>query len=300
MARMNRKTLVPCLVMLTLAACGDADPTGGEGVEPAASPRPEAPAAPGAPAPSTNPPAPLPGKTSEPPPPPPPPADTSGLSAECVTIVQNPSTGSQKVGSLNLDTGVLVEGPAVNVLGGASTAGSLAVAGDKLLVCNGPASQPRIAAIDLITGAFQQSQLPCGAITANDAGLWLFRYPGTFKRFAGAAELFAQAPLAEFSVVQTLGRFGPGGAGKLLAAGGAGSEVFVLDPATTTATSLLLEGFTDRIFGISAAAGNRLAVASPANFGPGGVHVFDATTGKRLAHFEPTRTFLGLSCRKRP
>lgn len=299
MARMNRKTLVPCRGDVDARRLWRCRSDRRRGRRACAPPRPEAPAAPGAPAPSTNPPVPLPGKTSEPPPPPPPPADTSGLSAECVTIVQNPSTGSQKVGSLNLDTGVLVEGPAVSVVGGASTAGLSAVAGDKLLVCNGPASQPRIAAIDLITGAFQQSQLPCGAITANDAGLWLFRYPGTFKRFAGAAELFAQAPLAEFSVVQTLGRFGPGGAENFLPQV-AQDRRCSCRSATTTATSLLLEGFTDRIFGISAAAGNRLAVASPANFGPGGVHVFDATTGKRLAHFEPTRTFLGLSCRKRP
>jgi hypothetical protein len=71
----------------------------------------------------------------------------------------------------------------------------------------------------------------------------------------------------------------------------------LLDPATATATSLSLEAFAGQLFGISAAAGNRVAIKSPVNYGLGGVHVFDATTGKRLAHLEPTKTFLGLSCR---
>jgi hypothetical protein len=108
---------------------------------------------------------------------------------------------------------VLVEGGAVSISGGASNAGSLAVADDKLFVCNGPASQARIAAVDLTTGGFQQTQLPCGSITANDDVIWLVVYPGKLKRFAGATEVLALAPLAEFSFAQKFGRFWPGGAG---------------------------------------------------------------------------------------
>lgn len=227
------------------------------------------------------------------------PADPDGLSSSCVALTMEANT-KFRLTVFSLDGAALLQGPQFTMLG-AGNNGSLAVAGGNVFVC----SNGKLGAIDLATGLFQQTQVACSPVTSNEDGIWSVQYPSQLKRFAGAAELLTQTPAAAMSipVQQPLGRFGPGGAGRIYASGGAGSTAYRIETATgtgaATATPISLEGLgNSQIFGISAAAGNRIAVATSTNFSIWGVQVFDGTTGKRLAHLHPTLTFVGLSCRE--
>lgn len=219
-----------------------------------------------------------------------------GGGVDCTTIQTSAADGTAKLVSIALDTGVVTDGAALaaglsyaNIHSMGSNAGSIYTCDDGFVTAINPAD-----------GTFNKTAAACVGVAADDTnGIWV-QHAADLTLYADLASVVADTPTSTLaSPSPNASRVGSGGGALVSTDVGAITGALGVDPVTGLTTPIVLNGYNDFCYGISATGDGMIAVVPTDD--TLGLQLFDAA-GTALGTIAPAGLdyYGGLFCTARP